>query len=343
MAREIFTDPNIDSAERLSRIEILAERFNQTTQLAAIAAYEKSGLGNKIVADQAAVDAMRNNLNKMDISGVIEVGEGVKDEAPMLYIGENVGTGDGPEFSIAVDPVEGTTATAKLMSDAVSVLAISERGGILRLPHQLIYMDKLITGPKSKDHVDINAPVTENLEAIAKSLGKKVSDLRIKVLDRSRNEKLINEIRMTGAKVASTDYGDLMPGIASCMQGYDIHAVMGIGGAPEAVLAAAGVLCLNGGIQVKPWTDKEDTREILHESGFDVNKVFTEKDLVPGKLIIFSSTGVTSGEMLNGVTTFVGGIRTHSLILSATNGFSSIRFVDKTTVTDVNQIEFRRY
>ena len=343
MSHENTFDPEMKSAERLSRIEILAERFNQTTQLAAIAAFEKSGLGNKIEADQAAVDAMRNDLNLMNMRLVIEVGEGIKDEAPMLYIGEKVGRGDGLEYSGAVDPVEGTTATANLKPDAVSVLAISERGGILRLPPQLIYMNKLITGPRSKDYVDINAPVTKNLDAIAKSLGKKVSDLRIKVLDRPRNEELINEIRKSGAKVASIDYGDLMPGIASCMQGYDIHAVMGIGGAPEAVLAAAGVLCLNGGIQVKPWTDKEATKKILDEKGFNMDKVFTAKDLVPGKLIVFSSTGVTSGEMLNGVRTFVGGIRTHSLILSATNGFSSIKFVDKTVVTDVDQIEFRRH
>ncbi|AKM83621.1 MAG: fructose 1,6-bisphosphatase II, fructose-1,6-bisphosphatase II [Candidatus Woesebacteria bacterium GW2011_GWF1_31_35] len=340
MTKEITE--HIEVVEKLSYIKVLTEKFNQTTQIAAIAAYEKSGLGNKEDADQAAVDVMRRLLNGMDICGIIEVGEGVKDKAPMLYIGELVGSGKGPGLSIAVDPVEGTTATAKLMSDAVSVLAVSERGGILRLPPELIYMDKIITGPQAKNSVDINAPAAKNLKNIAEALGKKISDLRIKVLDRPRNEKLIRDIRETGAKVASIDYGDLMPGIGTCIQGSDIHAVMGIGGAPEAVLIAAGVRCLNGGIQAKPWTDNKDTKKILEEKGFFLDNVYTEKGLVFGNLIIFCSTGITKGEILDGVRTFKGGIRTHSLVLAAHNGYSSAKFIDDTVITNVNEIEFRK-
>ena len=326
---------------KLTEIRRTAGIFALATETAAIAANDKSGLGNKEEADQAAVDAMRKFLNGMDIKGVIEVGEGVKDEAPMLFIGEEVGTGNGPELSIAVDPIDGTKATAGLMPGAVSVLAASERGGILRLPTDLHYVDKIITGPQAKDLVDINAPVSKNLKVISESLDKATSDLRIVVLDRPRNKNLIDQIRETGAKVSLIDYGDLVPGVLTCIQGSDVHAVMGSGGAPEAVLTAAGVICLGGGIQVKPWTDKENVQKSLEAQGFSLDRVLNERDLVPGKSVIFSATGITHSNVIDGVRTFRGGVRQDSLVLAATDGVSVIDRRDSTLVTDTSQIQYR--
>ncbi len=325
----------------LIEVRKIAGVLSMATEIAAIAANDKSGLGRKNEADQAAVDAMRQFLNGLNIDGTIEVGEGVKDEAPMLYIGEGVGNKKGPKLSIAVDPIDGTKATAGLMPGAISVLAASEGGGILRLPDNLHYMDKLITGPQARDLVDINAPVSENLAVIAKSLDKDVSDLRIVVLDRPRNQNLINQIREAGAKVSLIEYGDLMPGVLACIQGSGVHAVMGIGGAPEAVLTAAGVICLGGGIQVKPWANEEDVKTNLEQNGFSLDRVLTERGLVSGKSIIFSATGITDSHVIEGVRTFKGGARLDSLVLTANNGVSSIERSDFTLVTDTNKIEYR--
>ena len=198
------------------------------------------------------MDAMRKFLNGLHIRGVIEVGEGVKDKAPMLFIGEKVGMGNGPELSIALDPIDGTNATAGLKHGAISVLAASEKGGILRLPNDLHYVDKLITGPQARGLVNINTPVSENLKVIAISLNKDIPDLRIVVLDRPRNQNLILEIREAGAKVSLIDYGDLMPGVLTCIEGAGVHGVMGIGGAPEAVLTAAELFVLAEVFKLNP-------------------------------------------------------------------------------------------
>lgn len=325
----------------LAEVRKIAGVFAMATEVAAIAANNKSGLGKKDEADQAAVDAMRQFLNGLEIDGVIEVGEGDKDEAPMLFIGERVGKGNGPELSIAVDPIDGTDATAGLKPGAISVLAASERWGILRLPTDLHYVDKLITGPQAKDLVDINAPVSENLRAIARSSDKEISDLRIVVLNRPRNKGLIDQIRETGAKVALIEYGDLMPGVLTCIQGSDIHGVMGIGGAPEAVLTAAGVICLGGGIQVKPWTDKENVKDSLVDQGFPLDRILTERELVSGKSVVFSATGITHSNVIAGVRTFKGGVREDSLVLAANNGVSVIDRRDFTLVTNTSQIQYR--
>ena len=319
----------------------IAGILGMATEVAALAANDKSGLGKRDEADQAAVDAMRKFLNGLHIRGVIEVGEGVKDKAPMLFIGEKVGMGNGPELSIALDPIDGTNATAGLKHGAISVLAASEKGGILRLPNDLHYVDKLITGPQARGLVNINTPVSENLKVIAISLNKDIPDLRIVVLDRPRNQNLILEIREAGAKVSLIDYGDLMPGVLTCIEGAGVHGVMGIGGAPEAVLTAAGVICLGGGIQVKPWTDKENVKESLKNQGFGLNRVLTERELVPGKSIVFSATGITHSNVIEEVRTFKGGARLDSLVLTASDGFSSIERRDFTLVTDTEKIEYR--
>ena len=339
MPREFETQRG--AFNNLIEVRGIAGVLSMATEIAAIAANDKSGLGRKNEADQAAVDAMRQFLNRSDIDGIIEVGEGVKDEAPMLYIGEEVGNKKGPKLSIAVDPIDGTKATAGLMPGAISVLAASEKGGILRLPDDLHYMDKLIVGPQAKGLVDINATVSKNLTAIAGSLDKDISDLRIVVLDRPRNQDLINQIRETGAKVSLIEYGDLMPGVLTCIQGSSVHAVMGIGGAPEAVLTAAGVICLGGGIQVKPWTDKEDVKKSFMTQGYGPERVLTERDLVSGKSIVFSSTGITDSSVIGGVRTFKGGVRLDSLVLTANDGVSAVDRHDFTLVTDTNKIEYR--
>ena len=331
--QQAFTD--------LIKVRKTAGILSMATEIAALAANNLSGQGKKNEADAAAVNGMRQFLNKLDIDGIIEVGEVEKDEAPMLFIGEKVGKGKGPKLSIAVDPIDGTKATAGLMPDAISVLIASERGGILRLPNDLHYMDKLIVGPQAKDSVNINAPVAKNIKAIAKSLDKDISDLRIVVLDRPRNQTLIDKIRETGAKVSLIDYGDLMPGVLTCIEGAGVHAVMGIGGAPEAVLTAAGVICLGGGIQVKPWTDKKDVEDSLKFNRFGLDRILTERELIPGKSIIFSATGITHSNVIEEVRTFKGGARLDSLVLTANDGISSIERKDFTLVTNTDKIEYR--
>lgn len=327
--------------DNLIEVRKIAGILGMVTEVAALAATNMVGQGKRDEADQAAVDAMRKFLNGLDIRGVIEVGEGVKDKAPMLFIGEEVGTGNGPELSIAVDPIDGTKATAGLKDNAISVLAASERGGILRLPSDLHYVDKLITGPQARGLVDINAPVSKNLKAIARSLDKDISDLRIVVLDRPRNQDLISKIRKAGAKVSLIEYGDLMPGVLTCIQGSGVHVVAGVGGAPEAVLTAAGVICLGGGIQTKPWTDEESVKSSLENQGFSLGRVLTERELVPGRSIVFSATGITHSKVIEEVRTFKGGARLDSLVLTANDGVSSIERRDFTLVTDTEKIEYR--
>ena len=331
---------HLGTSEKLRKGRDLANSLLHATENAAMAAYDWSGHNNKEVADGVAVEAMRNYLNLLNINGTVVVGEGIKDKAPMLYLGEKVGTGNGPEIFIAVDPIDGTTATAGDKPGAVSVLAASEKGGILRLPDELFYVNKLIVGPQAKGKVDINAPVVQNIKALADALGKNIPDLRITVLNRPRNQSLINQIHEAGARVTLIEYGDLMPGILVAMKGAGTHAVWGVGGAPEAVITAAGLKCLGGSIQIKPWTDNEDTASILGSIGFGVDRVFNETDLVPGKSVIFSSTGITRGDVTKGITTFVGGIRMHSILLTATNGVSSIEQRDLTQVTDTNKIVY---
>lgn len=295
----------------------------RVTEEAALAASRLVGMGNKDAVDDAGTQAMRRVLNELPISGTVVIGEGEMDEAPMLYIGERLGSG-GVEVDIAVDPVEGTGTTAKGLPNAVTVIAISERGGLFHAPDT--YMEKLVVGPPAAGKVDLTWPVAANLKAIALSLQREVEDLTVVVLDRPRHEPLIADIRKAGARVKLIGDGDVIAALAVAVRGTNVHALMGIGGAPEGVLAAAAIKCLGGEIQArfKPNDDADATR--IQSMGVSLDRVYTTEDLAPGKQVVFAATGVTHGEILEGVRLFGGGARTHSVAM----GFSTkvVRFMD---------------
>jgi fructose-1,6-bisphosphatase class II len=277
---------------------------------------------------------MRQVMDTVPMRGEIVIGEGERDEAPMLYIGEKVGVGhkegvDGaesfPEVDIAVDPLEGTNLCATGSPNAITVLAASEKGGLLHAPD--CYMEKLVVGPSCKDCVSLDAPVKDNLAAIAKRLDRSVQDLVVMVLDRPRHEKLIKDIRAVGARIKLITDGDLSDGISAAVNGSGVHAVMGSGGAPEGVITAAAMRCLNGEIFARLVIDKPELEERIAKMGIqDKNKIYTSKDLAPGKHIIFAATGVTEGALMKGVRFFGEGTRTSSLIMTLATG--KVRFVD---------------
>jgi fructose-1,6-bisphosphatase class II len=292
----------------------LSLEFVRVVESAAIAAARTMGQGDRKYADQVAVEAMREEMESLDIEGVIVIGEGERDEAPMLYIGEKVGKGGTP-VDIAVDPLEGTNLCATGAANSIAVLAASEKGGLLNAPD--IYMEKLVVGPSSKDAVDINAPVEDNLKAIAKCLNRGVQDLVVTVLDRPRHEKLIADIRKAGARIRLIGDGDLSAGISAAVVGAGVHAVMGTGGAPEGVLTAAAMRCLNGGIQAKLVLTKASDRERLDRMGIgSLDRVYRTEDLAPGKNVMFAACGVTDGSILKGVRFFGDGVRTHTLLMT---------------------------
>lgn len=301
-------------------------------ELAAIEAARLMGKGNRKDADQAAVTAMRKALNDIPIKGRIVIGEGERDEAPMLYIGEEVGDGSGLEVDIAVDPLEGTNLCATGMPNALTVMAVTEKNGLLYCPDT--YMEKLVVRPQAKGMVDIRKSVKENLEALAKALGRDIDDLVVVVLDRPRHENLIKEIRAAGARIKLISDGDITPAIAATVEGTGIHALMGIGGAPEGVLSAAAVKSLGGEMQARiRWRNEEEKkRAIAYGMDISEDKVYTLDDLVPSDSIVFVATGVTKGDLLNGVRFFGGGARTHSLVIDSKQKL--IRFVDTIHIFD---------
>jgi fructose-1,6-bisphosphatase class II len=311
--------------------------FVRVVERAAIAAARTMGQGDRKYADQVAVDAMRTEMESVDIDGTIVIGEGERDEAPMLYVGEKVGKGGYP-VDIAVDPLEGTNLCATGAPNAIAVLAASEKGGLLHAPD--IYMDKLVVGPSSKGKVDINAPVEENLKIIAQSLDRDVNDLVVIVLDRPRHERLIADIRKAGARIRLIGDGDLSAGISAAVVGTGVHAVMGTGGAPEGVLTAAAMRCLNGQIQAKLVLTKESDRERLKRMGIpDINRVYQTEDLAPGKSIIFAAAGVTDGALLRGVRFFGDGTRTHTLVMTTVP--HQVRFIDTIHAKDDPDLKIR--
>lgn len=302
----------------------LALEFVRVTEAAAVACGRWMGRGDKIAADQAAVDAMRAAFDTVSISGQVVIGEGEMDEAPMLYIGEKVGHG-GPEVDIAVDPLEGTNLVAKGLPGSIAVLAIAPRGNLLHAPD--MYMDKIAVGPMAKGKIDINAPVTENLKAVASALNRKVEDVTIVILDRPRHAAIIKEAREAGARIKLISDGDVSPAINAAIEGTGVHMLLGIGGAPEGVLAAAAIKCLGGDMQGRLWPEGDADIQRAKAMGIsDINKVLTLDDLVTGDDIIFAATAITQGDLLNGVRYFGGGARTHSLVMRASTG--TIRFVD---------------
>jgi fructose-1,6-bisphosphatase class II len=315
----------------------LSLEFLRVVEQAAIACAHTMGQGDRHKSDQVAVETMRRVMDSVPINGTIVIGEGERDEAPMLYIGEKVGMGGQcTEVDIAVDPLEGTNLCATGAPNAIAVLAASNRGGLLHAPD--LYMEKLVVGPSSKGVVDLDAPVHENLKAIARSLGRLVEDLVVIVLERPRHEKLIEDIRATGARIRLIGDGDLSAGIAAAVVGSGVHAVMGTGGAPEGVLTAAAMRCLNGEIFARLVVSKPEHEERCRAMGItDFKKIYRSKDLAPGKSIIFAATGVTDGTLMKGVRFFGDGIRTSSVIMQ--NNPHRIRFIDSIHVARANDVK----
>jgi fructose-1,6-bisphosphatase class II len=322
----------------------LSLEFLRVVEQAAIACAHTMGLGDGHRSDQAAVEAMRRNLDSVPIIGTIVIGEGERDEAPMLYIGEKVGLGAKtgrsglPEVDIAVDPLEGTNLCATGAPNALAVLATSDRGGLLHAPD--LYMEKLVVGPSSKAAVSLDAPVSENLAAIARSLERDVEDLVVIVLDRPRHESLIEQIRSAGARIRLISDGDLSAGIAAAVVGSGVHAVMGTGGAPEGVLTAAAMRCLNGEIYARLVVKKPEHEDRCRAMGItDFRKIYTSKDLASGSSITFAATGVTDGALMKGVRFFGDGTRTASVVMQSDP--PRIRFIDTIHIEQSGMVRVR--
>lgn len=304
--------------------------FLRATEKAAIASARTMGYGNRKYSDQVAVESMREELGKLKMRGTIVIGEGERDKAPMLYVGEQLGRGfnedsSHPEVDIAVDPLEGTNLCALGSPNAMAVLAASEKGGLLNAPD--VYMDKIVVGPTAAKHVSLASSAGENLRQIAEAFERDVDDLTIVVLDRERHHDLIAQIREAGARIKLISDGDLSGGIAAAVRGTGIHGLMGVGGAPEGVLTAAAMRCLNGRMQgrLKPLEKWQEDR--LRQMGYkDLNRIYETAELASGNDILFCATGVTDGDLLRGVRFFGGGIRTSSLFMSLKT--NTIRFVD---------------
>ena len=313
--------------------QLLALEMVRVTEAAAIAAARTMGQGDRNGADHAATEAMRLAMDEADIQGRIVIGEGERDEAPMLYIGELVGVqaGSSPEVDIAVDPLEGTNLVAMGQANATTVLAASERGGLLHAPDT--YMDKLMVGPVVAGSVDIRRPAAENVHRVAEALRRRVNDITIVILDRPRHDDLIRDVRSTGARIKLISDGDLSAAISCAVQGTGVHAVMGIGGAPEGVLSAAALRCLGGEIQARMrYRSAEERERALVMGAADEDHVYTTTDLASGSNLVFAATGVTAGDLLEGVRFFGGGARTHSLVMAYRTG--QVRFVDTVHMFD---------
>jgi fructose-1,6-bisphosphatase II len=312
---------------------IIAEAV-RATEAGAIAAARLMGRGDRDGADQAAVTAMRKAMDEADISGTIVIGEGERDEAPMLYIGEPVGNPDAAvSIDIAVDPLEGTNLVATGSPNATAVLAAAEPGGLMHAPDT--YMEKLIVGPSVAGKVSIDDPVEKTLNTIADALGRHVWDITVVILERPRHEQLIADVRAAGARIKLIGDGDLTAGINAAVSGTGIHAVMGTGGAPEGVLAAAALKCLGGEIQGRFRWRSDEEKERARAMGVDVDdgdRIYTTADLASGQNVVFCATGVTDGELLRGVRFFGGGARTHSILMSYRQGL--VRFIDTVHMWD---------
>jgi fructose-1,6-bisphosphatase class II len=324
----------------------LSLEFLRVVEQAAIACAHTMGQGNGHKSDQAAVEAMRRTLDTVPIDGTIVIGEGERDEAPMLYIGERVGTAAKsardpaglPKVDIAVDPLEGTNLCATGAPNALAVLAASDGGGLLHAPD--LYMEKLVVGPAAKNVVGLDAPVADNLDAIARALDRRVEDLVVIVLDRPRHEVLIQQIRETGARIRLITDGDLSAGIAAAVVGSGVHAVMGTGGAPEGVITAAAMRCLNGEIFARLVVKKPEHEERCRAMGItDTKRIYKSKDLASGSNLVFAATGVTDGALMRGVRFFGEGTRTSSLVMQTDP--PRVRFIDTIHPADTRAVRVR--
>src|SRR5256885_14727988 len=298
----------------------------RVTEAAALSAGRWMGKGDKIAVDQAAVNAMRLALDGVDMHGVVVIGEGEKDEAPMLYIGEEVGNGTPPKVDVAVDPVDGTRLTALGLSGAIAVVATAERGTMYSAPPGVFYMEKIAVGPAMKNVIDINAPIGVNLDRIARVRDAHIDDLTVVILDRPRHQEIIRQIREVGARIRLITDGDVSAAIQAVMEDYTgIDVLMGIGGAPEAVLAAGASKCVGGEIQCKIWPRSEEEREKFKADGIDLQQVYRTDDLVKGNDVSFAATGITSGELVDGVQYFGWGARTSSVMMRSRSG--TVRYI----------------
>jgi fructose-1,6-bisphosphatase II len=312
----------------MSRVKIernIAMELVRVTEAAAMAAARYLGRGNKTAVDQAAVNAMRYTLGYIRMDGVVVIGEGEKDQAPMLYIGESIGDGSDLPVDIAVDPIDGTTLVARGLPGAISVVALSAKG-TMHCPKEIYYMNKIVTGAEAKGYVDINKPVAENLKNIATAKKKQMSELTVVVLDRPRHKQLLWEIRRAGARVKLISDGDVAASIDAALPEREVDVLMGVGGTTEGVISAAAIRCIGGGIQCKAWPRDDNERNAAITAGLDVDKVYRTEDLIDCDDVFFAATGVSSGELLKGVRYFGGGAQTQSLAMRCRSG--TVRWID---------------
>jgi fructose-1,6-bisphosphatase II len=303
----------------------IAMELVRVTEAAAMAAARYLGRGDKNQVDDAAVTAMRAFLGYIRMDGVVVIGEGEKDQAPMLYIGEHIGDGSELKVDIAVDPVDGTTLVSRGLPGAISTVALSAKG-TMHCPREFFYMNKIVTGPEAKDCIDITAPVAVNLKNIAKAKKRNISELTVVVLDRPRHQQLIEDIRTAGARVKLITDGDVAASVEAALPGREVDVLMGIGGTPEGVLSAAAVRCVGGGIQCMAWPRNDEERKFAIAAGVDVDKVYKTEDLIDSDDVFFVATGVSSGELLKGVRYYSGGAQSQSIAMRCRSG--TIRWID---------------
>jgi fructose-1,6-bisphosphatase II len=302
----------------------LALELVRVTEAAALACGRWVGKGNKTSADRAATEAMRRSLESIEINGTVVIGEGEMDEAPMLYINEKVGSGHGPEVDIAVDPLEGTSICAKGLSGSIATIALAPRGGFLHAPD--MYMEKIAVGPSACGAIDINLPPAENLKRVAEAKGCHIEDLTVVILDRPRHDKMVSDIRKAGARIHLISDGDVAPAIAAAVEDSGIDLLMGVGGAPEGVLAAAALQCLGGDMQARLVFMSNEERERARAMGIsDFDRVYRSAEMARGD-VVFAATGVTSGDLLKGVRYFAGGAQTHSIVMRSKT--RTVRFIE---------------
>ncbi|MCP3798668.1 class II fructose-bisphosphatase [Allokutzneria sp. A3M-2-11 16] len=321
----------------------LALELVRVTEAAAMAAGRWVGLGEKNRGDGAAVDAMRKLIGTVSMRGVVVIGEGEKDEAPMLYNGEEVGNGDGPECDVAVDPIDGTTLMSKGMPNALAVLAVAERGAMYD-PSAVFYMEKLAVGPEAAGVVDLEAPVAENIRRVAKAKSTDISDVTVCILDRPRHERLVHEVRRAGARIHFVSDGDVAGAISAARANTGVDMLLGIGGTPEGIIAAAALKCVGGEIQGRLWPKDDEERQRAIDAGHDLDRVLTTDDLVRGDNIFFCATGVTDGDLLRGVHYRSGGCTTQSIVMRSKSG--TVRLIDGyhrlTKLREYSSVDFDR-
>jgi fructose-1,6-bisphosphatase II len=305
----------------------LALELVRVTEAAAMAAGRWVGRGDKNGGDGAAVEAMRALIATVSMRGTVVIGEGEKDNAPMLYNGEEVGTGSGPECDVAVDPIDGTTLMAKGMPNAIAVIAVAERGSMFD-PSAVFYMDKIVTGSEAADRIDITAPVRENISRVAKAKRERPEDVTVCILDRPRHTRLIEEVRESGARIKFITDGDVAGAISAARPGTGVDLLLGIGGTPEGIIAATALACMGGAIQAKLWPRDDEERQKAIDAGHDLDRVLTTTDLVHGNDLFFCATGVTDGELVRGVRYYADSVQTQSIVMRSKSG--TIRVVDST-------------